>query len=592
MAHGYGVIRKVGLAKRSIMEKVDLSGQWQFCLDQNDRGMEGHWEQSSVEFTDDIRIPGILQAQGYGEKISLKTDWVSSLHDPLWYLREEYRWGAEEASVKVPFLCQPPRHYIGKAWYRRSFEIREDQADRFAYLHIECTKWRTFVWVDGEKKGEDLSLCTPHEFELGVLSVGTHILTVCVDNGMQLPYRPDGHGVSDALGATWNGMVGAVELRLVPLVEIRSVQIFPVWPEERNRQEKERQKESSCKIRGDACITGKDERGTGAETYAVPGDTCGKIKYYARICLVNHTHREQPAVLEGADGIKHQLILPRGSFHTELPGGKSFSQEELWDEFTPVLHETMYRLTSVYGTDERSCRFGLRSLKVSDGKFLLNGRETYFRGTHFGGEYPMTGYPECGVEWWRAKMRILKEWGLNFIRFHSYCPPEAAFCAADEEGVYLQAECGMWEQFYQDNAMPKEALREAYRILESFGNHPSFVMLSPSNEPAGDWAGPLKEWVEKCRQKDSRRLYTAQSGWPYPGELKEITGTDYVYLHRTGAKGDTMIRNRRGWHGRDYREALQGIRYPVISHELGQWCSYPDYHIIEKFRGISAAREL
>ncbi len=539
------------------MERIDLSGRWKFRLDPRDCGTDEHWEQESMEFADEIQIPGILQAQGYGDEIGPDTDWVSSLHDPLWYLREEYRCGAEDSPVKVPFLCQPPRHYIGKAWYCCPFEIREDQAGQFAYFHIECTKWRTVLWLDGEKKGEDMSLCTPHEFELGALSAGNHVLTVCVDNGMQLPYRPDGHGVSDALGAAWNGMVGAVELRLVPMVEIRSIQIFPVWPEERDRQ----------------------------KAYAAQGETCGELKYYARICLVNHTHREQPVVLEEAGGIKHQMILPRGSFHTELPGGKSFSKEDLWDEFRPVLQERTYRLSSAFGAEERSCRFGLRSLKVSDGKFWMNGRETYFRGTHFGGDYPMTGYPECDVEWWRAKMRILKEWGLNFIRFHSYCPPEAAFCAADEEGIYLQAECGMWELFHRENAMPAEALREAYRILEAFGNHPSFTMLSPSNEPAGDWFGPLTEWVEKCRGKDDRRLYTAQSGWPYPGELQDIAGTDYVYLHRTGRGGDSMLRNRKGWHGRDYRKAVEGIRYPVIAHELGQWCSYPDYRIIEKFSG-------
>ena len=543
------------------MNNISLAGQWDFRLDPDDQGFAAHWEQKP--FPDKIQIPGILQAQGYGDLVSTATAWVSSLHDPLWYLRDEYQYGLEKAaekadceaaaeervnqggkeSVRIPFLSQPPRHYLGKAWYRREFEVSEANFGQFAYFHMECVKWRTTVWLDGCKIGEEQSLCVPHEFPLGRLEQGLHTLTVCVDNGILLPYRLDGHGISDALGAAWNGMAGAVELRFVPLIELKSVQIYPI-------------------------------------------EALGpSMTYMAKICLLNHTEEECDVTLEEVDGRCLNLQLPKGTTDIELRGLRHFAREEWWDEFSPRLQESAYILRTPFGEDRRTVSFGLRKAEVRDGKFWINGRQAYFRGTHFGGDYPLTGHPECGVAWWREKMRILKEWGMNFIRCHSYCPPEAAFTAADEEGVYLQVECCMWETFRPGEVLSDVAVQEARRILESFGNHPSFLMMSPSNEPAGSWQEPLAHWVEVCKALDNRRLYTAQSGWPYPCPLDEITGTDYLYFHRAGQKGNTMIRGYRGWHGGDYGKALEGARHPVICHELGQWCSYPDYSVTEEFKG-------
>ena len=155
-------------------------------------------------------MPGILQAQGYGNPIGLHTPWVSSLHDDFWYEQKEFQY-AQEDGVKVPFLSQPQRHFTGEAFYRRTFVITETLAENW-YFFAELAKWRSRVWVDGEEKGGDCSLCTPHEVCLGTLTAGTHELLVCLDNSMQYPYRPDGHGVSDALGASWNGMAGEIAL--------------------------------------------------------------------------------------------------------------------------------------------------------------------------------------------------------------------------------------------------------------------------------------------------------------------------------------------------------------------------------------------
>lgn len=436
---------------------IDLAGEWKLSL-----------KEEGQECLGKITLPGILQAQGYGNPIGIHTPWVSSLHDDFWYEQEEFRF-AQENGVNVPFLAQPPAHFTGEAYYQREFVVEETSGEEW-FFYVELTKWRSRVWIDGEEKGTDLSLCAPHLIRLGKLDKGKHRILVCIDNSMQLPYRPDSHTVSDALGASWNGMAGEIAL-------------FSEAVEEARRAERKR---------------------------------------YAQ------THP--------------------------------------------------------------------RTVRARDGKFMIDGRPVYFRATHFGGEYPLTGYPVAEVRWWRDKMKRMREFGLNGIRFHSYCPPEAAFAAADQEDFYLLVECGMWNCFEEGEAglEMREALRrESQKIVSAFGHHPSFVFFSSGNEPAGKWYRPLKEWVSEIRTYDEslgyggRRIYTAQSGWFYEEEPARITGTDFIYFHRSahGPLPGGVIRNALGWRGKDYSPSLRGCRLPVVSHELGQWCCYPDFSVIDKFTG-------
>ena len=523
------------------MKITDLSGIWRFQEDPQGNGIEDKWFHYILK--DTIKIPGIMQAQGYGDDITHDTCWMSSLHDNMWYLREEYK-GAQEDGVKVPFLSQPPKHYMGKAWYQREFEVSEETAGCYFRLFIECTKWNTKVWVDDEYVGGEMSLCAPHEFGLGILHAGEHRLTICVDNGFLMPYRPDGHGITDATGATWNGLVGKIELRAMPSVYLSNINIYPDY--------------DTRKVE----IKGIFNKTTSGEECIVL--TVGEIQK------------------------KYRLKENRSEFVAEL----SYPwNSEAWDEYTPVLHTLEVKINGGFeeGTfeDSRTVRFGFRKLETFDNKFYINGKQAYFRGTHFGGEFPLNGYPSTEPEYWKRIFGICREWGLNFMRFHSYCPPEAAFEAADELGFYLQVECGMWNRFREDNDMLLVLKEETKRIIAGFGNHPSFVMLSPSNEPSGGWFKPLMEWVKFVRAYDGRRLYTMQSGWPFPCASEDITDNDYLYYHRSGKGPYTggTIRGKAGWYGKDYRVSLEGVRQPVICHELGQWCSYPDFDIINKFNG-------
>ena len=98
-------------------------------------------------------LPGILQAQGYGNDISTNTPWVLSLYDKLWFQREDYQTHTKPGHVRVLFVSQPTRHYLGAAWYQRDIEIPKDWEGRRVVLFLERTRWETRARLDDKLIG-------------------------------------------------------------------------------------------------------------------------------------------------------------------------------------------------------------------------------------------------------------------------------------------------------------------------------------------------------------------------------------------------------------------------------------------------------
>lgn len=515
---------------------ISLNGWWRFALDRDDAGIKAEWFRRDL--TDHIQLPGVLQSQGFGNDISIQTPWVLSLYDRFWYLREDYKQYTTAGNFKVPFLSQPGRHYLGAAWYQRDIQIPPYWQTRRVVLTLERPHWETTVWVDDRKIGSDRSLVAPHVYDLGTLSTGRHRLTIRVDNRMLMQYRPDAHSVSDSLAGSWNGIVGKIELTDTGRVWIDDAQVFPNLP----------QKSMLIKVRiGN--VTGRSGAGTLTAIWPDIG--------IAPVTWDEHG----------------------GTTEVEVP---LRSDAKTWDEFHPNLQPLRLWLKGTDVDEYKQLNVGLRDFHADGNQFVLNSRPIIFRGTHNGGDFPLTGYPLTDVKSWLALFEICKKWGLNHMRFHSWCPPEAAFEAADQLGFYLQPEPGMWNEISPGTPMERMLYDETDRMIRAYGNHPSFMLLSASNEPKGRWQESLSKWVEHYRKEDPRRLYANGTGHTEK-EIPNLTeGTDYLAVQRIG---QGMLRRESGWFGGDYREALVDVKIPVISHEVGQWVAYPDYDVIKKFTG-------
>jgi hypothetical protein len=513
-----------------------LAGQWRFALDRDDAGVKRSWFASDLKATTKIVLPGILQTQGYGDDITADTQFVAALpRDMAWYKLPQYAVYTKPGHVEVPYLSQPVKHYLGVAWYQRDVEIPAVWRGKRVSLTLERTRWKTDVYLDDKLIGTNTSLVAPHDFDLGMVAPGKHRLSIRIDNRMIYAYRPDGHGVSDGEGATWNGIVGRIELAATSPVWIEDAQVYPSVAN----------KSAQIKVR-----IGNAMDGAGLGMLSI-GATKAPVTWDA-----------------SGGGATIDVALPNAT---------------PWSEFTPVLQNLTLRLSGPSADDQRELTFGLREIKADGKRILLNGELFNFRATHDGGGFPLTGYPATDVETWKHIITICKNWGLNGIRFHSWCPPEAAFTAGDELGFYFQPECGMWNSFDTEGKMLGILNDETARLLKAYGNHPSLIMLNATNEPAGHYAEQLPTWDKKWHDADPRRLYSDGTGRfaPAPGGAGHPFAADFLVT--------PAARGPRGWFGADYENILQTMLHnavvPAIGHEVGQWCAYPDFDVIAKFDG-------
>lgn len=534
-------------------DEINLAGSWRFQLDPQDEGVNAKWYTQTLK--DALRLPGSLQEQGFGERPSRNSDWtggigIALLDDPRFqrYILSE--------NFQCPFWLTPLKHYVGTAWYQRTVKIPEAWEQKRIVLHLERPHWQTTLWVNDQKVGVQDGLGMAHEYDLtDFLTPGRHTLTIRVDNRVVIPVGPDAHSVTDQTQGNWNGIAGELKLLATDKLWIDDVQVYP---DVANRQVR-----LSIKLGNHGDQLGKGTLSASAKTTKAKPFHAAKPKSWP----VEWT----------ADGAELEVTYPLGA------------DALLWDEFSPNVYQLTLELSSGQDTlANASTTFGLRELGIKGSQFTINGRAMFLRGTLECCVFPQTGYPATDVASWKRLIRTCQAHGLNHIRFHSWCPPKAAFIAADELGMMLQAECSAWAVFGDGTAVDTWVHEEAARMLKAYGNHPSFIMMAASNEPHGkkrdEVLSPLvQSWIDK----DSRRLYTAGAGWPrlpvnqfhidQEARLQRFVPLKLDHPPQTAA---------------DYRRIVEEYKIPLVTHEIGQWCAYPNISERLKYTGWLRAENL
>ena len=552
--------------------ELDLAGTWRFRLDREDTGLRERWFAATLP--DAIRLPGSIQEQEYGDDITADTLWVGfydmQFHDyPFWYTAPMYAKYREPGKVVFPYWLQPEKYYLGRAWFQRTVSIPAAWQNRSITLQLERCHWQTMVWIDGHEVGSSDSLCVPHVFDGSAwLAPGEHTITIAVDNRMIHEVGTGAHSVTDYTQSAWNGIIGGIRLHAEEPTHIARLDVFP--------DAEERQARIQVAIAHDATQPADDiTLDLVFESYNVPASIRPPAVTSSLVVRPQDTEIETTCAL-GADAL-------------------------LWDEFQPAL----YRLTATLRQSGRplgvkQVSFGLRDVTTSGTQFMVNGRKTFLRGTLECCIFPLTGYPATDVSSWRRIMDTLRAYGLNHMRFHSWCPPEAAFVAADEAGVYLQAEAPFWSYTGAPGSDTRAFFTaEWQRILREYGNHPSFVLFAFGNEGRADPEDAARLLAE-TKQADPRRLYTGFSNGTTP------SNSDFdveVSLDKNSPNPERLrlrVRMQGAWPPRpehhylvtrrpdtmlDYDALIAYYAKPLIQHETVQRNSYPRISDIAKYIG-------
>lgn len=460
--------------------------------------------------------------------------------------------------------------YVGKMKYTKEIEIPSSSAQKEWRLIMERTKPST-IWVDGDSIGSSSLILSPQLYNLGKLSEGKHTISIEIDNSPgSVPQGIHGsHAWTDATQTNWNGIIGKFGLEAHEGVLIEDLQVHP--------------KVSSPTVPVIAQITSAVD---------------GKSKILVRGYVWNT--KEKIAIPEQT--VEIDLKAGKGLYKFDINIGK---KQILWSEFDPALYKINFQLESQSEKDFYTVDFGIRDFSTEGTQFSINSQKTFLRGKHDACVFPLTGYPPMDKEEWKKQMRISKEYGMNHYRFHSWTPPQAAFDAANEEGIYMQAELPYWGAMDTANVeLNKFLINEGKHILTTYGNNPSFVMMALGNELGGD-IEVMRNIVTDFRETDNRRLYAFGAN-NMLGTAGQQKGEDFFVTCRVGGQvgSDDYSQHTRatfsfadakdgGYMNGTYpstdltfAKAVADCSVPIISHENGQFQVYPDYNEIRKYKGV------
>lgn len=482
----------------NVPRTLSLAGEWRFLLDAEDRGLrERFWQ---IPLPDRIRLPGcVASTQG---------------REPQSHMPNKADDARENADVP----------YVGPAWFQRTITIPYAWRRRRITLYLERCCWESRVWLNNTPVGARDSLSTPHVYDLTPhVQPGTFRLTIRVDNRLKLDLGP-AMACGGPAQKPWNGIVGRIELRGTARVWMEEQQVYPEPAQKRLRVR--------TRVGN---MTGRPVRITIQHTGTPSNPDAPTLRFATR-----------GSAPEGLTWLETSVPLPPDA--------------TLWDTWRPRVYGLE---SSLEATDGRTTwlhnyrtSFGLRQLTGAQGGIQINGFPFFLRGVVLKPPKSGFGTPPMERAAWHRILGPLAASGVNHVRFHTWCPPEAAFEVADELGLLLHVEAPASARDLQ--RMPEVANylgEEAARICASYGNHPSFGLFTLGCELLGD-TKRAEELVQKLRSEDRRHLYAASSGG---------LGTNVDEFWTVPVPVNLLVSGE--WQRAD---GASEPPVPILAHELGQ----------------------
>jgi hypothetical protein len=514
--------------------KIDLSGVWSFKIDSTDVGISQKW--FAGRLNDHINLPGTTDDAGIG---------IPNILIP---------------ELKRPQVSHLTRKnsYVGIAWYSKEINVPAEWKNKQITLKLERVIWQTRVWVDGNAvEGKQESLVTPHYVDLTKeLTPGKHTISIRVDNRKKydISVNDMAHSYTNETQIMWNGIIGEISCIAEDKVTVSTIQIYP---------------DIDKKL---AVIQVNIGNKTTKKSHGVLTVFATSNKTNEKLTMLSRPFET------GESGTLLKISYPMGK------------NPLLWDEFNPNLYTLTAEIKGKGFQSTKTETFGMRSLTNKNAKIQVNGHPVFLRGTLECCIFPLTGYPPMDKKGWQNEFETARKWGLNHLRFHSWCPPKYAFEVADEMGFYLQIELPLWSlTVNKDKATDEFLYSEAERIIKEYGNHPSFCFWSLGNELQPDF-NFLNAFVDKLKAEDSRHLYTnttytfekGHGDWPEKND-------DYFITQKTKngwVRGQGVFDSESPKFNKDYTFSVEGMPVPVITHEVGQYAVYPNINEIKKYTGV------
>jgi hypothetical protein len=513
---------------------IDLSGEWEFKLDPLDVGRAEKWFEARVPYDRKIRVPGAWNAQGvaFESADQLRTYEENCLEEQK-ALNKLGTLGVQRESERLYSA------YPGPGWYRKGVTIPPGWTGKVPWLIFDGVHREAEVWVNGQPAGAHHYYLIPFRIDLSRHAKAGETIKIAVRVDARRRKEVDPlMGCLDTLDflyVTWGGLHGRVRLEATEATRMEDVFVVPQLGAE------------TAEIR-----------------LAIQGPNPGRLSVTA-------------GILDASGGSVVSIKQSIAGDATEAALVARIPNAKLWSPKSPHLYTARVQLLADgVVIDARSVRFGMREFKVAGGKFLLNGKPIFLRGYGDDCIFPNTICPPADKSEFHRRLSLAREYGFNYVRHHSWTPPEEYLEAADELGMMLQPEFPF--AYRWDLPTTPEAKRSALKqwddIIRLNRNHPSIVAWCMGNE-LYDSFDLAPEMYRAAKRLDSTRVVIDSDGCNFKHKDRETL--DFLVVQF--GEGNSI-----GFQDGKY-SIPKDVTKPVVAHEMGYFVTLPDLKQLDLFQG-------
>lgn len=274
------------------------------------------------------------------------------------------------------------------------------------------------------------------------------------------------------------------------------------------------------------------------------------------------------------------VALPLPPFTLTVPAGgrvlhtleAPWPDARLWQPESPDLYVLR---TAVAGEETHDARFGFREVWIEGGDLLLNGYPL-----HLFSDWGHKLTPYCFTEAWvRQWFGMIRDANMNHSRLHTHPHPRLILDLADEEGILITGETGLFGSgggLAADSPEFWDAARDHIRrFVKRDKNHPSIVLWSVENEArwnphttrlledtlpqlrklfneldptrAAYHEGDSSLWNEAEQEIVSRHYYKACSGAGWWNGKQPLHSGEMSVYHYAGPNNTAHLAGDRAW---------------------------------------------
>lgn len=344
-----------------------------------------------------------------------------------------------DLTINVPFCIESELSGIGYTdfvsvvWYKRNVNINKNNGRVF--LNIGAADYETSVFVNDSFVGSHKGGFTSFKFDITDYAIdGKNELYIVCEDDTKSPFIAGGKqsDKKHSYGCSYTRTTGiwqSVYLEYVPNDYVKSFKIYP--------------DDNRCLATVMLNLVGKNNLKLVAK---YDGKVVGEVS-------VNNAC---------------------GATSVELP----LSEKHLWE----VGCGRLYDLEITFGDDNVLSYFGLRTVRLDDMKFLLNGKSVFQRLVLDQGFYKKGIYTAQNDDELVKDIELSLSVGFNGARLHQkvFDPRFLYFC--DKMGYIVWSEYGNWGIDYSNPRSVDIFLKEWAESIDRDFNHPAIIGWCPFNE--------------------------------------------------------------------------------------------------------------